>query len=206
MPIHRGDLLDLRRHLTGRRRLVLRPAVLAVSAGSGLTAARCPVAVQRHIPDPKPETGSRPRRRASPAIPGAVPGGPVDGRTNQGMPEPHSARDPLLDMPHRLTRPTRFSAYLRASRSTAVQSYPGIRPRQGRSSAASATPLAVIGDTDHSSGGLGLCRRNLSWFRTLITVRGTAMTKISPPSSPVSRVRPTLAWERAGRPGGHRSG
>jgi hypothetical protein len=41
-------------------------------------------------------------------------------------------------------------------------------------------------DTDHISGESGFCRWNLSWLRTVIAVKGTAMTKISAPSSSTS--------------------
>ena len=45
------------------------------------------------------------------------------------------------------------------------------------------------------SGESRLCRRNLSWFLSVITIRGTAMIKISPPRSSTScgtRARPEL--------------
>jgi len=43
----------------------------------------------------------------------------------------------------------------------------------------SATPLAPTRDTNHGSGESGVCRWNLSWFRIVITVNGTATTKIA---------------------------
>ncbi len=53
----------------------------------------------------------------------------------------------------------------------------------------SAAPLAVTRDTDHSSGESGFCRWNLSWLRNVITVNGTAMTKISAPAVQLTGVQ-----------------